>query len=37
MVALLAGVEVLWGEATRVDGASATNARLQFSVRCLFF
>jgi hypothetical protein len=34
---LLGGVEAMWGEATRVDNASATNARLQVSVRYLFF
>jgi hypothetical protein len=34
---LLVGAEVLWGEATRVDGNSATNARLQVSVRYLVF
>jgi hypothetical protein len=34
---LLGGIEAMWGEATRVDNASATNARLQFSVRYLFF
>jgi hypothetical protein len=28
---------VLWGQATRVDGISATNARLQLSVRYLVF
>jgi hypothetical protein len=32
---LLAGVEGLWGRATRVDGVSATNARLQLSLRLL--
>ncbi len=34
---LIVGGEVLWGEATRVDGTSATNARLQLSVRYLIF
>jgi hypothetical protein len=34
---LLVGVEVLWGKATRVDGADATNARLQLSLRYLIF
>ncbi|MGH8680790.1 MAG: porin [Burkholderiales bacterium] len=34
---LIVGAEVLWGEATRVDGSSATNARLQLSVRYLVF
>jgi hypothetical protein len=34
---LLVGAEVLWGEATRVNGSSATNARLQVSVRYLIF
>jgi hypothetical protein len=34
---LIVGVEALWGEATRVDGASATNVRLQLSVRYLIF
>jgi hypothetical protein len=33
----LVGGELLWGEATRVDGGSATNARLQLSLRYLFF
>jgi hypothetical protein len=33
--ALLGGVEGLWGRATRVDGISATNARLQVSLRVL--
>jgi len=33
----MVGGEVLWGEATRVDGSSATNARVQFSVRYLIF
>ena len=32
---LLAGVEGLWGRATRIDGVSATNARVQLSVRLL--
>jgi hypothetical protein len=32
---ILAGVEGLWGRATRVDGVSATNARLQVSLRYL--
>jgi hypothetical protein len=34
---LIVGAEVLWGEATRVTGASATNARVQLSVRYLIF
>jgi hypothetical protein len=34
---LFVGGEVLWGQATRVDGASATNARVQLSVRYLVF
>jgi hypothetical protein len=34
---LVVGGEVLWGEATRVDGSSATNARLQLSVRYMIF
>jgi len=34
---LFVGAEVLWGEATRVDGATATNLRLQLSVRYLIF
>jgi hypothetical protein len=34
---LIVGMEALWGEATRVDGASATNVRLQISVRYLIF
>jgi hypothetical protein len=34
---LLLGGELLWGEATKVSGASASNARLQFSVRYLIF
>jgi len=32
---LLVGGETLWGRATRVDGATATNLRLQLSVRLL--
>ena len=32
---LLVGGEVLWGRATRIDGATATNTRLQLSVRYL--
>ena len=32
---LAVGAEVLWGEASRVDGATATNLRLQVSVRYL--
>jgi len=32
---LLVGAETLWGKATRVDGVTATNARLQLSVRYL--
>jgi hypothetical protein len=34
---LIIGGEVLWGEATQVGGASATNARVQLSVRYLIF
>ena len=34
---LIVGGEVLWGEATRVDGTSATNARVQLSVRYIVF
>ena len=34
---LIVGGEVLWGEATRVDGSSATNTRVQLSVRYLVF
>jgi hypothetical protein len=34
---LIVGGEVLWGEATQVGGASATNLRLQLSVRYLVF
>jgi hypothetical protein len=34
---LIVGGELLLGEATRVDGATATNARLQFSARYLVF
>jgi hypothetical protein len=34
---LAAGVEIIWGEARRVDGASASNTRLQFSLRALVF
>jgi hypothetical protein len=34
---LIVGGEVLWGEATQVGGASATNLRLQLSVRYLIF
>jgi hypothetical protein len=34
---LLVGAELMWGEATRVSGEDATNTRLQFSVRYLFF
>jgi hypothetical protein len=34
---LIVGGEVLWGEATQVGGASATNARVQLSVRYLVF
>lgn len=34
---LIVGGEVLWGEATRVDGASATNTRVQLSIRYLIF
>jgi hypothetical protein len=34
---LIVGGEVLWGQATQVDGASATNLRLQLSLRYLIF
>ena len=34
---LIVGGEALWGEASRVDGATATNSRLQISVRYLIF
>jgi len=34
---LIVGGEVLWGEATQVGGASATNMRVQLSVRYLLF
>jgi len=34
---LIVGGELLLGEATRVDGATATNARLQLSARYLLF
>jgi hypothetical protein len=34
---LIIGGEVLWGEATQVGGASATNTRVQLSVRYLIF
>jgi len=34
---LMVGGEVLWGQATQVGGASATNARVQLSVRYLIF
>jgi hypothetical protein len=34
---LIVGGEVLWGQATQVGGASATNARVQLSVRYLIF
>jgi hypothetical protein len=34
---LIVGGEVLWGEASREDGATATNSRLQISVRYLIF
>jgi hypothetical protein len=37
MPQLIVGGELLWGEASRVDGASATNARVQVSVRYLIF
>jgi hypothetical protein len=33
----LVGGELLWGEATRVDGTSATNTRMQVSFRYLIF
>jgi len=34
---LIVGGEVLWGEGTQVGGASATNLRVQLSVRYLIF
>jgi hypothetical protein len=34
---LIVGGEVLWGEATQVGGASATNTRVQLSLRYLIF
>jgi hypothetical protein len=34
---LIVGGELLWGEATRVDGTSAANTRAQLSVRYLIF
>jgi hypothetical protein len=34
---LIVGGEVLWGQATQVGGDSATNARVQLSVRYLIF
>jgi hypothetical protein len=34
---LIVGGEVLWGEATQVGGASATNTRVQLSLRYLVF
>ena len=34
---LIVGGEVLWGEATQVGGVSATNVRMQLSVRYLVF
>jgi hypothetical protein len=34
---LIVGGEVLWGEATQVGGASATNVRVQLSLRYLIF
>lgn len=34
---LIFGGEVLWGEATQVGGASATNVRVQLSLRYLIF
>jgi hypothetical protein len=34
---LLVGGEVLWGQATQVGGSSATNARVQLSLRYLVF
>ncbi len=34
---LVVGAEVMWGEATRVDGQGAANARVQVSVRWLYF
>lgn len=34
---LIVGAEALWGEATQVGGASATNVRVQISLRYLIF
>jgi hypothetical protein len=34
---LVVGAELMWGEATRESGEDATNTRVQFSVRYLFF
>jgi len=34
---LIVGGELLWGEATRVDGSSETNGRVQLSLRYLVF
>jgi hypothetical protein len=34
---LVTGIELLFAHATRVDGAQATNFRLQLSLRCLLF
>ena len=34
---LIVGAEVLWGEATRLNGATASNTRLQITVRYLIF
>ena len=34
---VIVGGEVLWGQATQVGGESATNARVQFSLRYLIF
>jgi hypothetical protein len=34
---LIVGGELLWGEAIRVDGVSATNARVQLTARYLIF
>ena len=37
MPQLIVGGELLWGESRRVDGASATNVRVQLSARYLIF
>lgn len=34
---IIVGAEVLWGRASQVDGADATNLRLQLSLRYLIF